>query len=273
MDTNVNYTAVGAFIIILFAAIVLGIIWLSSGLSLDRFTTYEVFMEESVAGLTVDSPVEYNGVAVGTVTSIQLDRRNPNLVRLLLNLKVGTPITRGTVATLNTRGLTGVAYVALKDNGTDLTPLVAETGQTYPIIKTAPSLFSRLDTGLEKINTSLYKLSTAVQSILDQENQQAFKAILLNLNKFTEVLSNQSEKLSLIIDNTARATSDFPALIHSTQSAVQTISKQTLPSADRAMTNINDASQNLLEITNEIKDNPSVLIRGKATGTLGPGER
>src|SRR2546426_97348 len=99
METNVNYTAVGAFVLLLITLICVGIIWLARGLSFVHFTTYAVYMEESVSGLSVDAPVEFNGVPVGTVSNVSISRRNPRLVKLLLTIKDGTPITQGTVAT------------------------------------------------------------------------------------------------------------------------------------------------------------------------------
>src|ERR1700728_394360 len=120
METNVSYTVVGAFVITLLTATILAIIWLSSGFSFDQYSTFMVYMQESVTGLSIDSPVELNGVNVGTVSSITLNRKNPQLVELLLSIRNDTPLTKGTVATLNTRGFTGIAYLALKDKSTNL---------------------------------------------------------------------------------------------------------------------------------------------------------
>lgn len=265
MDTKVNYTLIGAFVLILFSVIVIGIIWLSRGLTVEHYSFYRVYMEESVSGLNVDGAVEYNGVNVGTVSEIKINQRNPRLVELLLSIKDGTPITHATVATLSGRGLTGIVYVALKDSGTDLTPLTADPGQKYPVIKTAPSLFSRLDTGLEKINTSLYKLSTAVQTLLDEENQRSIKQTLMHLDEVTAALAAEGEQFKTLMNNSARASQNLPALVQSGQSAMQSMQVQ--------MNNLGAVSQNLLEITNQIKQNPAVLIRGKAPATLGPGEK
>src|SRR5579862_5073466 len=162
MDTEVNYTIVGAFVILLFASFVLGIIWLSSGFAIKQYSIYQVYMQESVSGLSIDSAVEYNGVDVGSVKSIELNHKNPKLVELLLNIKSETPITRGTVATLQAKGITGLTYVALKDKSTDLRPLVAEKGQEYPVIKTSPSIFTRIDTALSELSIKFGKISDAI---------------------------------------------------------------------------------------------------------------
>jgi len=39
------------------------------------------------------------------------------------------------------------------------------------------------------------------------------------------------------------------------------------------MNNLNDVSRTLNEVTNQLKQNPSMLIRGVAPAPLGPGER
>jgi phospholipid/cholesterol/gamma-HCH transport system substrate-binding protein len=58
METNVNYTIVGVFVISLMAVTIFTIIWLSSGFSSNVTKMYKVYMTESVSGLNIDSPVE-----------------------------------------------------------------------------------------------------------------------------------------------------------------------------------------------------------------------
>src|SRR5690606_14657831 len=127
--------------ITLVVATVLAIIWLSSGFKLKSNAEYVIFMSESVAGLNVDSPVEFNGVNVGTVKELEIDPNNPQRVRLIISIQSTTPVSMGTVATLNTRGVTGMTYLALKDAGKDLRPLKVLRGHRYAVIKTAPSIF------------------------------------------------------------------------------------------------------------------------------------
>ncbi|OGT54103.1 MAG: hypothetical protein A3F43_05765 [Gammaproteobacteria bacterium RIFCSPHIGHO2_12_FULL_42_10] len=240
MDKNINYTLVGAFMIVLISAIVLAIIWLSSGLSLTHFKTYIIYMQESVSGLSIDSPIEFNGVDVGTVSDIELDALNPKRVKVELNIHSSTPVTQGTVATLNTRGFTGITYVALKDVSLDLRPLVTPKGELYPVIKTGPSLFLRIDTALQQLSSNLHDVTQSIQLVLDKENQLAIKKILNNMQSITATWASN--------DN------------------------QILPMAYRALSNFNEASRNLAGVSAELQQNPSMLIRGKTAAPLGPGE-
>lgn len=273
METNVSYTIVGAFVITLLTAIILAIIWLSSGFSFDQYKTYLVYMQESVSGVSVDSPVEFNGVDVGTVKSISLNRKNPQLVELLLSIKNDTPLTKGTVATLNSRGFTGIAYVALKDKSTDLRPLVRERGQPYPVIPATPSLLMRLDTALTKVSKSIQSVSESIQTLLNKENQQSIKGILINIEQVTGNLAANNRKLNVILDNTAKASAQFAPLLKSSQYTMQMLERQTLPATYQLLNNLNDVARTLSQVAGELKQNPSVFIRGAAPGAPGPGEK
>lgn len=272
METNINYTLVGAFVITLISFTVLGIIWLSSGFSFQHYKSYMIYMQESVSGLNIDSPVEFNGVNVGTVSAIQLNHKNPQLVEVILQVQSTTPVTQGTIATLNTRGVTGITYVALKDRSTDLRPLIALKGEPYPVIKTAPSFFMRIDTALNQLSTNLQKVTQSIQSVLDKENQQSIKSILANLDRVTTTLSDNSNKINTILDNTAIASRQMTPMIQSGSNTMRMLETQTLPAAYRLLSSLNDVTHNLSQISKDLKHNPSVLIRGAATPPLGPGE-
>jgi len=273
MDTKVNYAVVGTFVIVLLSAIILGIIWLSSGFNVKEYSIYQVNMQEAVTGLSIDAIVEYNGVNVGSVKKIQLHKDDPQSVELLLNVKDGTPITFGTVATLATRGLTGITYIALKDKGTDLRPLSKLENQNYPIIKTTPSLLLQLNTGLQKLTESLSQVSETFKNLFDQQNLQSIKETLINMRMITANLATNDEKLNEILENTSIASQRLPALIQSSQQTLQAFESQTLPKTNRIIGNLNTITNNLTGLSDELRDNPSILIRGKQPRPLGPGEK
>jgi phospholipid/cholesterol/gamma-HCH transport system substrate-binding protein len=238
METNVNYTVAGAFIITLLAFIVFTIVWLSSGFNAKEYQYYTVYMKESISGLSKEGPVEFNGVNVGNVKDMKISHKNPQLVILTLEVEADTPVTIGTRAKLGMRALTGVAYILLEDKGKDMRPLTKQSGQNYPVIATEPSILVRLDTALTQINDSFRKVSTSIGSLLDKQNLQMMKGIL------------KSGKGSL-----------------------ETIEVETLPETNEAISNFSEMSQDLSTFSGELKDNPSIIIRGKEPSTvLGPGE-
>jgi phospholipid/cholesterol/gamma-HCH transport system substrate-binding protein len=273
MDTNVNYTIVGAFVISLIAAIVIAIIWLSSGLSLKSNSTYLIYSQESVSGLSMDAPVEFNGVHVGSVEDIELNPHNPQLVKVVLSISSSTPITRGTVATLTSRGVTGVAFISLKDSGEDPRPLVAQPGQYYPVIPTAPSIFMRLDTALTKLSKNFDIIADSFHSLLDKDNLNSIKDILNHMNRVSGTLADNTKKINMILVNTSRASLQLTPLLEYSAASMKTLSAETLPVTYRLLSNLNEMTRSLNEVTQQLKQNPSVFIRGAAPAPLGPGER
>lgn len=257
MEPKANYTIVGLFVVVLLAAIIITAIWLSAGVSHKQYKLYRVYMNESVAGLSPNSPVQYNGVTVGRIRSIHLNAKNPQQVKLLLAIEAKTPITKSTTATLMSQGLTGIAYIGLRSDSSDLTPLRRQPGEEYPVIKTSPSLMMRLDTVLSGLSTNLTQISDELHSLLDAENRAAFKQTLQNVNQLTATLTTSSKQLNTtlksvntIMENSARASQQLPGL----------------------MNNLSVTSNNLLNTSKAIQQNPSILLRGETSPPPGPGE-
>jgi phospholipid/cholesterol/gamma-HCH transport system substrate-binding protein len=259
METKVNYTVVGIFVVMLFSAIIFSVIWLSAGFSSQGYNIYKVYMSESVSGLSIDSDVEFNGVDIGNVTNMHINKRNPRLVELLLKIQSGTPITEGTRATLKAKGITGTAFIALQDKGNDLTPLSKAPGESYPVIKTAPSLFLRLDTALSDLATNMKLITAEVKTVLNAQNQKAFKQTLINMRNITNTIAANNQQLTSILQNSANI--------------MQAFDQQTLPAANQALANISSVTRNLSDFSLELKRNPTLLIRGRSQPLLGPGEK
>ncbi|MFZ6873731.1 MlaD family protein [Undibacterium sp. Di27W] len=308
METKVNYTAVGAFVLALGALLIAVVLWLSVGLGKRQQTvSYQSVVNESVAGLNLDAPVKYQGVNVGKVRSISLDANNPQQVRLVFSIIAGTPIKTDTLAVLKTQGLTGIAYVELS-GGTPAAPLLQATaGQAYPQIPTKPSLSARLENVLSAVLANLDRTAANVNAILNDENRAAFSKILQNTSSLMETLASQKAAMRVAINNaaittanTAHASANIDPLfqrISKSADALATmankagaasdstkktadeigggmrqLSSDTLPEMQRLMTELSTLSASLTRLIEQTEHNPSSLIRGRQAPPAGPGE-
>ncbi|MCL4315301.1 MAG: MlaD family protein, partial [Gammaproteobacteria bacterium] len=85
MEEKVNFAVVGVFVLVLGAALIGSVLWLSSGNSYRKdYDVYRTYMQESVSGLSLDAPVRYHGVEVGRVREIALAPENVEQGRLTL---------------------------------------------------------------------------------------------------------------------------------------------------------------------------------------------
>lgn len=183
--------------------------WLASGGTLQKkYATYLAIVDESVAGLNINAPVKYNGVDVGKVRSIQLDTNDPEKVRLLFAIEVGTPIKVDTVAVLKTQGLTGIAYIELDGGAKNAAILTITANAEYPIIRTKPSLSTRLENILTSVLAKLDNTTNNIDHLLNNENRQAIKSILADIASVSNTLAKRNALIDSSIVDTARLTSN-----------------------------------------------------------------
>ena len=300
MDSKVNYAIVGLFVIVLGIAIIGFAIWLSIGISEKEYSKYVVYINEAVTGLSERAPVKYNGVDVGYVEDIELLPKDPRQVKVVLSIEVGSPITQSTRATLQVRGLTGVAYIGLLGGEPGSKKIKGAKNPPYPVIQSNPSLLYRLDTAISRITDNISSISKGIQSILDVENRLALKESLQNIHQVTENVLRSSEQfqdltnnLSITLENTAQASQQLPQVITSFnkmsssivqaadsvnqiatmgEDTVSAFTNQALPELIVTMQQLQSLIGNVQQVSQEISDNPSVIVRGREPLPLGPGE-
>jgi phospholipid/cholesterol/gamma-HCH transport system substrate-binding protein len=221
MEPKVNYVIVGAFVLILGAAVLGVILWLGKTDYRGVYDRYYAYTRESVAGLSVNSSVKYRGVDVGRVKDIVLSPENPEEVRLTLDIVQGTPIKTDTVAVLETQGLTGLATLNLTGGSRDAPALEVAPDQEYPVIKTGPSLFMRLDMaisrllseqGFTKLLANLNQLSQNATAVVDENNRAALRQILKDLSELTQTLAARNEQVDKGVLSASQAAENLAKL-------------------------------------------------------------
>ena len=303
-----NYAVVGAFVLILGAALIAGALWLASGGAFQKhYDLYRAIEDESVAGLNVNAPVKYNGVDVGKVTEIRLDADNPERVNLLLAIERGTPIKEDTVAVLNTQGLTGIAYVELSGGARDAPPLRATAGSDYPMIRTKPSLSARLENVLTTVLAKLDSTSDNVNALLSDENRAALTSALADIASVAHTIAARKDAIDAGItgaartfENTSHATAQVGPVIDrigrsahavekmgnevartsaSAGTAVDSVSAdakrfsaETLPELGRLLGELSVLSTSLRRLTEQTERDPRGLLFGRSPVPAGPGE-
>jgi len=119
------------------------------------FTRFE---DISVAGLSEGSSVKFQGMNIGTVSEISVDRENTAVVKVGFCLKPGVPIKEGTRSQLGTIGITGLKFLELKGGG---------QGENIPVGGEIPSEKS----GWDEITGKASVIAEKLESILNQFNE------------------------------------------------------------------------------------------------------
>lgn len=307
MQARVGYAAVGAFVLLLGAALVALGLWLGSGRERGEFRLYYAYTEESVAALGLSSAVTYRGVNVGRVAGIELDPADPTRVRLTLRLRAEAPIKTDTVATIAMQGLTGLGSLELTGGSRDAPPLEQTPGSPYPVITMQPSLMNRLDTALRLAMKTLDQASQRLLVILNEDNARAIGAILNNAEQITGNLAAHSARLDGAIGNLermaasgARASEALPqlaprvlAVLDRTDQLLATLQRSgeevgrtardsrrqleytagvLLPQVERLVDDLGGAAGSLGDLGARLNANPQMLLLGPPRREPGPGE-
>ena len=303
-----NYALVGAFVLILGAALIGGVLWLASGGAFkQKYDLYLAIEDESVAGLNLNAPVKYNGVDVGKVRRIDLDHDNPERVILLFAIVRGTPIKEDTVAVLKTQGLTGIAYVELSGGARDAPLLRATAGSEYPVIRTKPSLSARLENVLTSVLAKLDSTSKGLNTLLSDENQAAFKSALADISAVAHTIAERKATIDAglvnaarTFENASRATAQIGPVIDQIGRSAEAVGKmgdevartsttagntanaiganvkrftaETLPELERLLGELRVLSASLRRLTEQTERDPAGLLFGRKQVPDGPGE-
>ncbi len=211
MESKVNYTAVGAFVIAMVMALAGAVWWLSTGARQVDTTTYLIYATDNVNGLSPASDVLYRGVAVGRVSSIEIDPRNPTLIRIQVAIKSQVPVRRDTVAQLSPRGVTGLSVINLS-GGHSEQPLLPQPGHPYAVIQYAPSVFSRLEGGLNDAAVTLSKIATRLDVLLSPANVLAISETLRHVERTKAELDSHRQDIGATLDNLRQGSEELAAL-------------------------------------------------------------
>lgn len=189
MEKNANYALVGLSTLILTIGLVIMLAWLAKVSFTREYDTYDVLFQGPVRGLNQGGEVHFNGIKVGEVTRIELDRTNTT--RVIARVRVGSevPIRTDSYGTLEPQGITGVNYIQISA-GTTTKPLLKDVtprDQT-PVIKTQRSTLSDLIEGGGTVLTRTIEALDRVNKVLSDQNIKTFSAALSDTQAVTAEL-------------------------------------------------------------------------------------
>ena len=165
--------------------------------------------------------------------------------------------------------------------------------EPYPVIPAKPSLFNQLDSILREVSVNANRLSKKAQLIFNEENALYLKNTLSNMEQFSNIIAKNGQHINkslesadIFFGNAAKASSNFPEIMKKIKStsdnlsatmvsgkqAVDKISEQTIPPVIVLINRLNAIAANLEKVSNELRQNPAVLIRGAKPPKPGPGE-
>jgi len=307
MYSKVNYTVVGIFVMLLTAGVVFFAFWLGNKGFDESYDLYLLPMKESVSGLSKDSDVKLKGVEIGKVSDIRVNPKNIEEVDIYLKIKHGIPIKEDMRGRISMFGLTGLAFVEI-EGGSNTAKTLQPSGEKIPVIKAAPSILKRLETGLGEISDRLVSVLDQSEKVLSNENIEQFSELLEHVNQVAAKGTDVEEKMITSLEEVDKTLSEFrvsfaelskhydelavdlhkevkPSLkkIDKMVTSIDALSKQIFKTVNRgdynmqkimqpSLNDIRELSEQLSALTRQLRHSPSDILYKSSTPRRGPGE-
>ncbi len=301
MEPKARFVLVGVFVSILSMVGIAIVLWIVGvGSSAKQYDIYVVRTDNSVGGLNKDADVRYKGVKVGKVISINIDKQNPEYIEIYIAVEKDLPIKIDTKAKISSNGLTGIAYINLIGGSKDKPILKAKKNERYPVIQTVPTTLQKLSVlaaevmkntnrFLSKLNavfnektidnihktvSNIRKTSKSIEKIAKnlKLSQNKLNLLLTNTNSVAVQMKTDSENINNLIDKLQKLADDTDILLKQNSKNIKLFTSNGLENINATFTNLRNTSQQLKGLIIELKQNPSLIIRGVKI-KKGPGEK
>ena len=241
MERDANYTAVGAFVILLAAMAGLFVHWYSDSREHRDYVRYEIYFQGSVSGLAVGSQVRYLGVDVGRVVRIRVDPRAADRVQVLADIDAAAPVSERTLAQLSLQGVTGLLFVDLQQikPGADVMPRVLS--EKFPVINSVRSDFDVFLATMPDVAGRARELLARLQVLLSEENTAAVSSTLANLKASTDGLPATMKQVGLLVAELRMTADETRGFVQNLQGAANVLG----PDLAKSVEKLRDTTENV----------------------------
>ncbi|MBD9369547.1 MlaD family protein [Xanthomonas sp. XNM01] len=214
METKANYILIGAFTLVISVALLLFGLWAAKYSSERSWQQYQIVFDEAVTGLSVGSPVQYNGIAIGSITRLSLDPQDPRRAIALIRVDATAPVKTDTRAKLAITSLTGPSIIQLSGGSPETPALTSVDKRDIPVIQTTPS-------ALQNITDTANRIVERLDQVLSDENVTSITATLRNIERMSTTLASKDEGMESLLVSARDAARSLDATLVTTNGTIQ----------------------------------------------------
>jgi phospholipid/cholesterol/gamma-HCH transport system substrate-binding protein len=285
METKANYILIGVATVVGVVLVFLFAMWLANSEFRRGYNEYDVVFSEPVRGLAEGGEVRFNGIKVGEVRSLRIDRENTNRVIARIRVSADVPVRQDSDARLEPIGLTGVTLLQLSGGSPDAPLLRANFAGPTPRLRGRASQIDILFARSEDIALRASEALASVRDLLTDENLGRVSHILANLDAVSRRLASErsvitrsgeaagaiaraADNVAALSAQTQRDLADLREIMANLRAASATVSGETAPEVTRAAEEISRASIAIGRVANDLAENPSILTPRSPRPTL-----
>lgn len=260
METRAHYAAVGAFVLIVVLAAFGAVMWLGRVEFRQHLEPYYIFFRGSVSGLGRGAAVQYNGIPVGRVSDIRVDKDNIGQIQVTVLIDRNlVDIKTDARAYLDTNILSGVSTIQIRGGTQEAEVLQPRPGHSRAIIKVGQTELEAVKASLPELLGDLRQTSHHLNELLDDKNRQAVADSLQNIRAATASFADRSRDVGVLIDNANAAVVELASLLrhvdqsYSARGGLKDQVSQTLKDYRGVAANLSDTTRQLNLTVAEIR--------------------
>ncbi len=284
-DTR-NYAVVGTFVLAMLVALITWITLLSD-LTRQTYDYHVVF--DNVMGLKEGVEILYEGYPVGHIKDISLIKKDwPQRYRVDVTVRSDWKIPEDSLATITAPGLLSAVVINIEagrseellepgseipsEEAADVFAIVNEVGEKLqPLLESLAEDTPEILANLETFTTEINRTVEQINLLLDPTNVGRVRQILVNLEATTSHFATVAHDLNLTRGQVDELIQQVEQILDTKDGEVgQAIAdlNHSLESVARhidAIThNLEATTRNMNEFSRQIRENPGVIIRGRA---------
>jgi len=292
---------VGAFVLSCFAVFAFTVIYLLNAQYSGGTVQYRTYLRYA-GGIAPGASVLYGGMNVGKVTAVRPWTADPTRIEILLEVKKDTPLNEKSVAKLGFVSVMNSAALSITTGTIDAKRLPPDStvasqeaasldeiaGKLATVADSANTLITQAQGELNDITRNVNHLLANVDMMTGPRNQKKVQAILDNIDR---VVADARPKIERLTDQLTRVTDHADETIQNVNGTVTVLrdpmrkdlaelqgtleeargllqSMQVVVRAndykiDDTVENLREATDNLNQFTNSLKQRPWSLVRVK----------
>ena len=201
METRAHYVAVGGFVVTIIFLAFAAVLYLGRAQLSTQYARYDIYFRGAVTGLSVGAPVQYAGIPVGHVVSIEVDPNNVEQIKVEIEVDTNTVIKADAVAGLETNILSGVSTIQISGGKKDSPVLAAKEGERYPVIASRRNDLALVYTRIPKLLDRTNELVENLNEVLNDTNRKGIAQTIDNLRVATGGLAESSKAFGPLTDD------------------------------------------------------------------------
>jgi phospholipid/cholesterol/gamma-HCH transport system substrate-binding protein len=251
METKANHLLIGGFVLLVLAMALSFVYWMRNGSGGGDSVNYHVIFEGSVQGLSDSSTVQFNGLRVGSVETLEIMAEDTRKVRALISVRKGTPVRENSRARISQQGLAGFVALEITPGTPDAAFLAPKPGEAFAVIYAEKAGSGSILGDAPEANGSARALFERLNDLV-ANNEGDIRQIIRDIASVTAMLNENKDNISAIISDARAVSGRFKDMADKLDATLDKVSGALVDNPNSLVTEAQQALRSFRELAEKL---------------------